>query len=287
MDLSAAALAAKLRVAHFENQCFGGLNVRLRAAEARARILASPQVYRRALWRHWFEALPLLVWDDAMRSCRAQGVTCFRVEQVIAGEAIRPWARAVAVRVRGRFQCSAMRLFRGAACIRSPGPHEGPLGTMEIARIPACRRREGSQAFAAAARLNATTCLRRRLQHDVEPMDNRAQIPEIWEMRVWVLCISRRQHRALRVLCSGSTGSTKAFAPPIAGAAFCSGGLRLDGHRATPDAARDGPHTDGTLKLCHLHGVQHGVSQPGDDAGDCGGDDSPGHTAGRPGPPFV
>ena len=105
--LSICSLAAKVRVATYENEQHGGLDVTRRARRLRALLRSTHHLYRKAIWRTWIEANPLLVLDEAVSKCRDLGITAHVVQGELAGPSNpRPWTPAVARRVRSKFQAT-------------------------------------------------------------------------------------------------------------------------------------------------------------------------------------
>ena len=117
-DLHKTALAAKVRVATFENNAHGGLRVEARARRLRdllSNAAFGPYRNRRAIWQDWYNRNPLLVLNQAVRITTAMDCSSSRTMTLIAGAAQRPWTQLVLRRIRNRFQSVLTAKLKEAA----------------------------------------------------------------------------------------------------------------------------------------------------------------------------
>ena len=114
-DLETTALAAKVRVATFENNLHGGLHVTSRARALRQTVAASTKLGRRALWHAWIQQNPLFPLQEAVQQVTQQGLSPRVIMQGLAGQADRPWNQPTLQRVRARFPSTLTARLRQAS----------------------------------------------------------------------------------------------------------------------------------------------------------------------------
>ena len=110
-----AALAAKIRVYHYENVAHGGLQVRQRSRALRQAVDQAPYIGRYHTWKDWVDANPLFVLQQAQDDCAARGYTTTVIERAITGPgAARPHSLSTTKAIRRRFQGALAGLLRKA-----------------------------------------------------------------------------------------------------------------------------------------------------------------------------
>ena len=117
-DLHKTALAAKVRVATFENNAHGGLRVEARARRLRdllSNAAIGPYRNRRVIWQDRYDRNPLLVLNQAVRITTAMDCSSSRTMTLIAGDAPLPWTQPVLRRIRNRFQSVLTAKLKEAA----------------------------------------------------------------------------------------------------------------------------------------------------------------------------
>ena len=114
-DLETTAIAAKVRVATFENNQHGGLHVTSRARALRQAVAASTKLGRRALWHAWIQQNPLFTLQQAVQQVTQQGFSPHNIMQGLAGQADRPWNQPTLKRIRARFQSTLTTRLRQAS----------------------------------------------------------------------------------------------------------------------------------------------------------------------------
>ena len=114
-DLETTALAAKVRVATFENNRHGGLHVTSRARALRRAVADSTKLGRRALWHAWIKQNPLFTLQRAVQEVTQLGLAPSSIMQELAGQASRPWSQPTLRRIRARFQSSLATRLRRAS----------------------------------------------------------------------------------------------------------------------------------------------------------------------------
>ena len=108
-----AALAAKVRMYHYENASHGGLNVLQRSRALCQAVDQAPYIDRYHIWKSWVDANPLFVLQGAYEECVAKGHTMTRIEQASTGPgASRPHSLSTTTTIRRRFQAALAGLLR-------------------------------------------------------------------------------------------------------------------------------------------------------------------------------
>ena len=161
-DFETTALAAKVRVATFENNLQGGLHIASRARALRQAVAASTKLGRRALWHAWIQQNPLFTLQEAGWQVTQQGLSPRVIMQGLAGQADRPWNQPTLRRICARFQSTLTARLRqrsdqrvrpnvphatqdaavaapGASC-RHGRPHAPPLERSSPWRRHECQR---------------------------------------------------------------------------------------------------------------------------------------------------
>ena len=110
-QLTAAALAAKMRVMHFENRHPGGLHVRHRASDLEDLLSSTDLLVRKARWSGWYQRSALLVLQAADQQFQDVGCRRIAIEDRAAGFAPRPWTEAMTSHMRRHFQRTASSMW--------------------------------------------------------------------------------------------------------------------------------------------------------------------------------
>ena len=123
-DLHKTALAAKVRVATFENNAHGGLHVATRARRLRdlfSNAVLGPHRDRRRIWQDWYDRNPLLVLNQALQITSAMDCSPLRIMTIIAGDTPRPWPQTVLRRIKTRFQSALTAKLKEAMLYDAEG----------------------------------------------------------------------------------------------------------------------------------------------------------------------
>ena len=158
-SLSIVAQAAKLRVAHFEADRTGGLQLKPRADRLRALLRSTDHAVRRAHWRHWFDSNPLLVLAEAAADSRARGVSHTAIVATLSGGEPRPWPRAVWDKVSHGYQAAASQYLRQ---VGDYNEHERMRNKLTRWRLSGFPRRNALSALRRLDRLKSITAPRVR-----------------------------------------------------------------------------------------------------------------------------
>ena len=184
-DPEATALAAKVRVATFENNRHGGLHVTSRARALLRAAAASTKLGRRALWHAWIQQNPLFTLERAVQQVKLQGLSPASIMQGLSGQAQRPWTQPTLKRIRARFLSTltthpSPTSGRG---LQPRFPHEAQDAALAAPGASCDHRRPSAPPIADAQVPSGAAGVGGSPEHTLEPVDDGASLPATGHLR--------------------------------------------------------------------------------------------------------
>ena len=152
-DLRPRALAAKMRVLHFEAEQSGGLKVDAQARRLDAAAQTSDHLNRLVQWAAWFDSAFCRQLRRARARCLAQGIRHEDVLHSLAGAAPRPWTTEVWLRIRRGYQRAITLLLTTDAGAEVHARLRQRLSRYELTLFPRARTLRGLAVLPRLAKL--------------------------------------------------------------------------------------------------------------------------------------